>query len=440
MKVKIPELVNIPEKLIKIFTDFNLSRFILIEGGRGSAKTQSVARFLLYLAEKRKLRIVCGRETQATIEESVHKVLADLIRKYNLDFTIQSNKIFHNKTGSTFSFKGFREQGSVNIKGLEGVDILWIDEAEAITHSTLQIIIPTIRKKNSKIIFTMNRKTRHDAVVKYLQGDPDCLHLKINYWENPFCPDELVREAEKLKKKNYKEWLHIYGGEPLEQGDEYLFNYTYLDKSKNIIPANERFTPVKVMAVDLAASGGDLTVVKFIEAVSNTQFETKFTYDWSEPNTTITKGKIISLYAKHKPNISIIDKGGLGKPIYDDLKETISNLIGFDGAGKSNADNSLNQRADGYLVLRKFFENEFIKETNEDTLIELESIKKEYSPNGKIKIQSKEDMKKEGLDSPDHADSLMMGIYALNYHSYMIHSDDNYNYQNYIDNDFDPYE
>ncbi len=439
MLVEVPEILNIPKKLIEIPQKFNLSRFFLIEGGRGSAKTQSIARLLLYIAEKRKVRIVCGRETQATIEESVHKVLADLIRAYNLDFTIQSNRIFHNKTGSTFTFKGFREQGSVNIKGLEGVDILWIDEAEAITPATLQIIIPTIRKPNSKIIFTMNRKTRHDAVVKYLQGDPDCLHIKINYWDNPFCPEELRKEAEKLKKKNYKEWLHVYGGEPLEQGDEYLFNYSYLDKARSIKPIVERFRPVKVMSVDLAAGGGDLTVVKIIESISNTQFRRTYQYSWSEPDTNITKGKIISHYAKHMPNLRIIDKGGLGYPIWCDLKDSIPDLIGFDGAGESRQENAGNQRADGYLVLKEFMENEFIEESDETTLLELENIKKVYKPNGKIYIQSKADMKKEGLDSPDHADSLMMGVYALNYYSHLLYDDSN-STATYVESDFDPFE
>lgn len=143
----------------------------MAEGGRGGGKSQSIARFLLFISEKRHVRIVCGREQQNTINESVKTILEDLINKYKLNFTVKDKEIIHNITGSTFLFKGFREQGRVNIKGLEGTDILWIDEAEAIQKTTLDVIIPTIRKNNSKVFFTMNRYVRKDSVFEFCNND-----------------------------------------------------------------------------------------------------------------------------------------------------------------------------------------------------------------------------------------------------------------------------
>ena len=122
--LKLPELLNLPPKLLPILTEFNQYLLFLIEGGRGSAKSHSVARILLFIGEQRKLRIVCGREFQANIEESVYTLLKDLITQYDLAYEVFSHKIVHKTSGTEFRFKGFREQGSVSVKGLEGVDIL----------------------------------------------------------------------------------------------------------------------------------------------------------------------------------------------------------------------------------------------------------------------------------------------------------------------------
>ena len=85
--IEIPEILDIPEKLIAVLTNINKYNYFLIEGGRGGGKSQSVARIILYLAEKRKVRVCCGRETQSTISDSVHKIFNDLVSEYNLNFT-----------------------------------------------------------------------------------------------------------------------------------------------------------------------------------------------------------------------------------------------------------------------------------------------------------------------------------------------------------------
>ena len=132
-----PELLGIPPKLQKLFDDFNQYKIFIIEGGRGSAKSHTIARILLYIMQKRIARLVCGREIQATIEESVYTLFADLIAKYSLAYQVRKTRIRHLVSGSTIGFKGFRERGAVNIKGIEGADIVWVDEAQALTKPTL---------------------------------------------------------------------------------------------------------------------------------------------------------------------------------------------------------------------------------------------------------------------------------------------------------------
>jgi len=174
MNLELPKLLDLPAKLLQIVDKFDLYRYFLADGGRGGGKSQGVARLLLYLSGHFKLRIVCGREIQKSIDESVYTIFKDLIIENQLNFEVQAAKIIHRKSGTEINFKGFREQGSVNIKGLEGVDILWIDEAQAITKHTLDIIIPTIRKSKAKVFFTMNRHLKNDPVYKEFSTREDC--------------------------------------------------------------------------------------------------------------------------------------------------------------------------------------------------------------------------------------------------------------------------
>lgn len=414
MSIELPEILNIPPKLLPLIQDINDYRYFLLEGGRGSGKTQAVARWILYLADKKKLRIFCGRETQNTIEESVHTALADLITKYNLFFEVQKAKITSKRTGSEIKFKGFREQGTVNIKGLEGADILWIEEAQAITKNTLDVIIPTIRKNNAKIFFTMNRFVRTDPVYEQMASRENCKHIKINYYDNPFCPDALKAEAGECQERSPKDYKHIWLGEPLETTEEYLFNFSKLSKMNELQPFGELVYPQSAMGVDFAGGGGDLCVASRLIRRSNVHWEIADQRAWTDPDTDLSVGKTIALYGNWQPDVFIVDKGGLGYPMFISISKSISKVIGFDGAQTELCtENAGNHRAEGYLNLKSFVDKEWLISRSRFTNKQLETIKKKYKANGRIYIQSKKDLRKEGFESPDRADSVMMAVFAI---------------------------
>lgn len=410
---ELPALINIPKKLTPIIERFNDYRFFLAEGGRGSSKTQSIGRLVLYLGEKQKIRVVCGRETQNTIEESVYKVLVDLIKEYNLNYSITSNKIVHNKTGSEILFKGFREQGKANIKGMEGVDLLWIDEAEAITKQTLDIIIPTIRKPKSKIFFTMNRFVRNDPVYEFCMGRENCLCIHIDYFENPFCPQELKDEAEACKKNNLEEYNHIWLGYPLDNATDYLMNASKVARMSKIVPNDDGFYPAKVIGIDFAAKGGDLCVATVLERVSLTQWKVTKQIAWSEAEPTTSIGRIVNIIGEEQPDKSILDVGGMGTVVHSRLVELGVDIERFDGASRSPTSDYYNLRAYGYYNLKRYIDNEQIIMYNNDCERELLQIRYDYRSDGSRLIMSKEKMRKEGIHSPDRADSLMMAVYAI---------------------------
>lgn len=196
------------------------------------------------------------------------------------------------------------------------------------------------------------------------------------------------------------------------------------------------------MSVDLSASGGDLNVAKLLTQQSLTGWNEDKTVTWSSADTDITKGKIISLHSLWKPDILIIDADGLGYSIFVSIKNAINNTIGFRGAQRPKRLGSGNQRADGYLDTKDFIDNGWLRLTCENSARQLEYIKRIYKPNGLVFIQSKKDIRKEQSESPDFADSLMMGVYAIVHHSDLFSKVDNIRSNNNsptIITDFNPF-
>lgn len=174
-------VIEIPEEFERLFdTDW---REAAIYGGRFSGKSHTVARYLLIRARMAKTRILCAREYQISIAESSHQLLSDLIKYYELnDFKVTDKSITNTQTGSEFVFKGLHhnEQG---IKSIEGIDVAWVEEAQTITQSSLEILTPTVRKENSQIIYTYNRLLEDDPVHVRLviEGRPNTLVINVNY-------------------------------------------------------------------------------------------------------------------------------------------------------------------------------------------------------------------------------------------------------------------
>lgn len=410
----LPEILKIPPKLEPIISLFNDYKIFVIEGGRGSGKTQTIGRVLLYIAQERQVRIFCGREIQSTIEESVYTVLNDLIQNNELAFRVQKNGIRSLLMNSAFKFKGFREQGSINIKGIEGADIAWIDEAQAITKPTLDTLLPTLRKDNCKYIFTLNRLFRDDAVMQ-LVDRADCLHIHIDYFENPFCPPTLLDEAERCRINSPRDYNHIWLGQPASAGDDYLFDFDKLYEALKVIPYGEIFFRQRILAIDFAAQGNDSCVATILDRVSAQHWEVVEMVKWDQPDTTQSVGKIIHLIGTHKPDITILDVGGMGHNVHCDLTNAGQKVFRFDGAGKEGVDQmALNMRADGYWILKEWFSHGFlkIKEEHREVLRQLEKIKVKFRVDGKRQLESKVDMKAELGYSPDEADSVMMAVYA----------------------------
>ena len=407
--IKLPEILNIPDKLLPVVTEFNNNRYFLLDGGRSGGKSQSIARFILYLAEQKLLRVVCGREIQNTIEESVYKIFVDLIKTYSLNFEVFSNKITHNATGSEIRFRGLREQGSVNIQGLEGVDILWVDEAQAIKKQTLDVIIPTIRKEKAKLFWSMNRYVEDDPVYKFFVDRPDCLHIHLNYNENEFCPKVMISEAEECKIKDIDDYNHIWLGEPLKQADDLLFNFAMIDGSPKL--KFDYFNNYgKILAIDVARYGSAETVFCIIEKVSDSHIIQIHQETWKDRSLMEVVGKALDLRRTFETDLMVVDDDGMGGGVTDRLRELKFKMQPFKGGAASGNPLYTNLRTEGYYKLKDLFDRNFLKILDDKKLKEqLLAIKYRYKSTGKKAIVSKEELKKdETMRFFDRCDALMM--------------------------------
>lgn len=214
--------LQIPEVL-----DFLLkpARYKGAYGGRGGAKSWGFARMLLFLSLQKPLRILCTRELQNSIADSVHRLLTDQIYALELDkyFNIQKREIT-SVNGSLFLFKGLRHN-IADIKSTEGIDICWVEEAHKVSEESWNVLIPTIRKENSEIWVSFNPDEIDDPTYRrfVLNSPPDSIIRKVNFSDNPWFPEVLKREMEWDKRTDYDKYLHVWEGEPRTITDAQVF-------------------------------------------------------------------------------------------------------------------------------------------------------------------------------------------------------------------------
>jgi phage terminase large subunit len=203
----------------------NAARYKVIYGGRGSGKSWACARFLLGLGFQKRLRILCAREIQRSISDSVWKLLCEQIDDMGLQsFFIPTRDAIRGINGTEFIFKGLRSNAQ-EIKSTEGIDICWVEEAAAVSADSWDILIPTVRKPDSEIWLTFNPLDESDPTYQrfVLNSPDDALVRKVNYDENPYFPDVLRREMEWLKARDYESYLHIWEGEVRKHSNAVIF-------------------------------------------------------------------------------------------------------------------------------------------------------------------------------------------------------------------------
>ena len=195
---------------------FKPARYKVAKGGRGSAKSWSYADALLITGMDSPLRILCAREIMNSIKESVYRLLIDRIKALGLeDFYSATQSSIVGINGTTFIFAGlFRNVNQ--IKSLEGIDRVWVEEAESVSKDSWDLLIPTIRKPGSEIWVTYNPQFEDDDThQRFAVNPPDNAVVRhINYDQNPYFPEVLRQEMEQDKARDKAKYETVWLGQP----------------------------------------------------------------------------------------------------------------------------------------------------------------------------------------------------------------------------------
>lgn len=425
-------------------------KYKVVYGGRGSGKSMVVAEILVETARRAKTVILCVREFQGSIEDSVHKLLAETIDRlgYSEEFDIQKKTIIHLGTGATFIFMGIKNNPT-KVKSVQGVGVCWIEEAENVTASSWDILIPSVRgDKNAKFFITFNPKNILDATYQRFVVEPprDSCLLKANYNNNIYFDESPLREEmEECKRRDYDLYLHIWEGEPVADSEFAIIKPKWIaaavdaHKKLNFLSSGE-----KVMGFDIADEGEDASAI--VSRHGSVVFDVN---EWSQKGDIIfSSDHAYSRAATMGVNKIIYDSIGMGAGVKAHLNRKKGSIrcVGFNAGSavvkpeakymdRTNKDFFRNIKAQMWWNVRDRFYNtwraiEYGDVFPEDKLIsldseklgsELEYLKAElsrprvvYDDNGKVGVESKKDMKKRGIPSPNKADAFIMSFAMVN--------------------------
>ncbi|MBE9472960.1 MAG: PBSX family phage terminase large subunit [Chloroflexi bacterium] len=432
---------------------FKAKRFKVFEGGRGSAKSRSAATAAVLRCVEKKTRVLCTRELQHSIQESIHRLISDTIDRLGLTkhFTVTNTHI-RCKNGSEFIFSGIKN--NVNkIKSMEDIDICLCEESEAITEGSWRVLTPTIRASGSEIWVIFNAYDVMDATyTRFIthclaelnldRSFEDDLHIveRMNYPDNPWFPYELQLEMEKMKEEHYRDYLHVWMGEPVGASENAIIDPLWV---RAAVDAHLKlgFKPagVRSLGFDPADTGNDSKAyaVRHGSVVTHCRA-------WFDGDITDAIDYVFEAARDLRATDLVFDQVGVGAAVKHHIRQlegrdafTTTGFLGNDTpeqpeskymGDRSMADTFRNRRAQAFWLLRDRFEKTYRavekgEYTDPDELISLSSDmegvdqliselsrierKRGAANNNKIQIESKDDMKKRKLKSPGLADSLM---------------------------------
>ena len=275
--------VELPKKLQFLFQPH---RYKVARGGRGSAKSWTFARTLLIKGVKTPLRVLCAREVQMSIKQSVHKLLSDQITLMGLDgfYRVLDSRIV-GENGTEFAFTGLSSLTADTIKSFEGYDVCWVEEGQVISKRSWDILIPTIRKDGSEIWISYNPDLESDETHQRfsVHPPPDCINVEINWRDNPWFSDVLNKERLYCKENNPDDYEHIWEGKCRSAVDGAIYFKQMQEAENNKRICNIPYDPMlKVHVVldlgweDSLAAGlvqknlSEIRVIEYLEAYQTT--------------------------------------------------------------------------------------------------------------------------------------------------------------------------
>ena len=260
-------------------------RYYCFEGGRSAGKSTAVAISLVLRAATEPIRVLSAREYQSSISDSVYTLLWDTINRLNLQGFTRTIDTIRHVNGSRFSFKGLHDHPEDTLKGFEGADVCWVEEAQTMSRNTLQILVPTIRKDNSVIIYTWNPQTSTDPVWETYIEHPSKLTRKRTYHAHVtyrtmqdagILPHEVAEQV--IEQKDDPDYDHIWLGEPQQLRTNVYHGW----QPYETLPPDAR---LKIYGLDFGDSPDPTAMVAIYESKTGTYIEEEY----YQSNTLVTE-------------------------------------------------------------------------------------------------------------------------------------------------------
>lgn len=203
-------------------------------GGRGSGKSYNAALMSAVLGMGEPLRILCVREFQVSIRESMYAEIVRVINRYpdlKAFYTVGKDFI-RGANGTEYIFKGLR-RNIENVKSMSGIDLCIVEEAENIPHESWEALLPTIRDDKSEMWIIFNPRSKDSWVAKKfiinVNKPPRTRIAQVNYNDNPWFSDVLEEmrkyDREVMDPANY---AHVWEGAFYEVSDAVIFRGKFI--------------------------------------------------------------------------------------------------------------------------------------------------------------------------------------------------------------------
>lgn len=255
-----------PQKLSILF---DKARYKVLYGGRGGAKSWGIARALLIIGAQKPTRVLCAREFQTSIKDSVHKLLSDQIFAMGLeDFYEITQNTIRGKNGSEFNFVGLKNNVS-NIKSFEGVDICWVEEAQTTSKLSWNVLIPTIRKEGSEIWVSFNPELETDETFqRFVVNPPEgAIVQKINWSDNPWFPETLRLEKDALYARDREAYNTVWEGVCRQTVDGAIFAKEMVAAEMDGRITRVPYDPIKPVHAVFDLGWSDATAIWFVQFI-----------------------------------------------------------------------------------------------------------------------------------------------------------------------------
>lgn len=323
--------LQIPRIFEPLFKGKYPHRVICYYGGRGGGKSETITRFLVIEALKEKINIAVAREFKGYNDISLHQLFLRVLKSLGISTKRSGAEFIVLENGSNIFLLGANKNTIDNVRSIDNVRYFWLEEAHNISEEVLQTLIPSIRGEDSKVLLSLNPKSKENYIYKTFIKAPKndySISLKINYSDNPFFPSVLnrdrLRDLETLPREVY---LHIWEGETNDYNDLKVINTDLIGYFDNSKAQEYRYIVLSIDTATSVRSGADYSVIGAFGLTSAGEVHlihmNRGRYDFHSLLSEIKKTyEIVKDLTKRAPNLILVEAKANGLSVIQELQRT----------------------------------------------------------------------------------------------------------------------